>query len=148
MQELVGRFFSFEEHLGRGLVRLLFYVLVFLLIVTTAWELVVTLSHLTKMFWTNLWRLLVIVPFTFLVKLLMLRLGAEVILAVLSIDDSLRSGSSDGDVMSSGLSMGGDVPMPPPPPASPPRAPVADVVVSPHEEPEAESSGPETKPEE
>lgn len=149
MQELVGRFLSFEEHLGRGLVRLLFYGLLFLLVVTTAWELLVIFSNLSQKFWPNLWRLLITEPFTFLVKLLMLRLGAEVILAVLSIDDSLRSNGADGDgdVMSSGLSFGSDVPMPPPSPGKPDAAARPHEVEEPFGDGEQNVSGSETKSE-
>jgi len=139
MTELVGRFLSFEDHMGRGLVRLLYYVLLFLLVVTTAWELLVTFSNLSDKFWTNLWRLLVIEPFTFVVKVLFLRLAAELVMAILSIDDSLQTGAPSGDIMSSGLNVGG----------GPSPAPEPVVEVEPITEPsDTASSGTETKPEE
>ena len=105
MSELVGRFLSFEERLGRGLVRLSYYVLLFLLVMTSLWDITTSVGQFGDEFWHNLWRVLVTIPFTFFVKLLLLRLGAEVIMAVLSISESLQTAGPEGDVMSSGLNV-------------------------------------------
>jgi hypothetical protein len=111
MSELVGRFLSFEDHLGRGLVKFVYYVLLFLLVVTTLFELVTALiAMFSGAFWPSLWAFLVLVPLNFFVRLLLLRVGAELVIAILSIDDNLR-GESSPDTMSTGLN-----------PVTPPRA--------------------------
>jgi hypothetical protein len=129
MSELVGRFLSFEEHLGRGLVKFVYYVLLFLLVVSTVFGLVTAvIGMFSGPFWPNLWSFLVMVPLTFLVSLLLLRVGAELVLAILSIDDNLRLEGSDTDSMSTGLN-----------PVTPPRAaPTMTAPISPA--PMAESS--------
>lgn len=113
MSELVGRFLSFEEHLGRDLVKFVYYVLLFLLVVTTIYDLGVAVGQMFGgKFWPAAGRFLVRIPLEFFVSLLLLRVGAELVMAVLSIDDNLRSGMTEGDTMSSGLN----------PPAHPPAA--------------------------
>ena len=112
MSDLIGRFLNFEEHLGRGLVKFVYYVLLFLLVVTTLYDLAVALFGMfTVKFWPNLWQFLVFQPLKFFVALLLLRVGAELIIAVLSIDDSIRGEEASDDTMSSGLN-----------PVSPPKA--------------------------
>ncbi|MEE4208407.1 MAG: DUF4282 domain-containing protein [Parvularcula sp.] len=104
MSELVGRFLSFEEDLGRDLVKFVYYVLLFLLVVTTLYELVVALIDMfTVKFWPNFGRFLVAIPLRFFISLLLLRVGTELVIAILSIDDRLREREPRGDVMSSGL---------------------------------------------
>ncbi|GGY46572.1 DUF4282 domain-containing protein [Parvularcula lutaonensis] len=104
MSELIGRFLSFEEHLGRGLVKFVYYVLLFLLMMTTLYDLGVAVGQMFGgKFWLGLGKFVVRIPLEFIVSLLLLRVGAELIMAVLSIDDHLRSGIRDGDTMSSGL---------------------------------------------
>jgi hypothetical protein len=128
MSELVGRFLSFEDHLGRGLVKFVYYVLLFLLVVTTIFELVMAVvSMFSGEFWAGLWAFFVIVPLSFLVKLLLLRVGAELVIAILSIDDNLRLDGAN-DTISTGLN-----------PVTPPRAaPTMTAPVAPA--PAAESS--------
>lgn len=126
MSELVGRFLSFEDQMGRGLVRFVYYVLLFLLVVTTLWEIVTTAGKLGDDFWHNLWDILVIIPLSFLVKLLLLRVGAELVMAVLSIDDHLQGGMPEGDVMSSGLNVAARRGAPVPQPAQPDPQPATD----------------------
>ena len=112
MSDLIGRFLSFEENLGRGLVKFVYYVLLFLLVVTTLYGLTVALFGMfTVKFWPNLWQFLVFQPLKFFVMLLLLRVGAELIMAVLSIDDSIRSEVATDDTMSTGLN-----------PVAPPKA--------------------------
>ncbi|NNU15746.1 DUF4282 domain-containing protein [Parvularcula sp. ZS-1/3] len=112
MSELVGRFLSFEEHLGRGLVKFVYYVLLFLLVVTTLFGLGSAVYMMfAKAFWPNLWQFLVFIPLRFFVALLLLRVGAEVVIAVLSIDDNLRGESASPDSLSTGLN-----------PVAPPKA--------------------------
>jgi len=107
MSELVGRFLSFEEDLGDGLVKFVYYVLLFLLIVTSLYDWVMAFFHIfAGKPWSSLGLFLVGVPLRFMLGLLLLRVGAEVILAILSIDDSLKKSEPDGDTMSSGLNLG------------------------------------------
>lgn len=128
MSELVGRFLSFEEHMGRELVKFAYYVLLFLLVVTSLYEMVMALFGMfAHKFWPNLWQFLVVVPLTFVVSLLLLRVGAELVIAVLSIDDNLQAGDQTGDVMSTGLNV-----------ASPPAAPATVKRPAPEPEPEDE----------
>ncbi|MEM1379825.1 MAG: DUF4282 domain-containing protein [Pseudomonadota bacterium] len=135
MSDLVSRFLSFQEHMGRGLVRLVYYVLVFLLVVTTLYEMTTSFGAMTETFWSNMWRVLVIIPLMFFVKLLLLRLAAELVLAVQSINESLQSGTPQGDVMSSGLNLGGHSPAAPasehPADAQAETAPEADAAPAP-----------------
>ena len=104
MSELIGRFLSFEEHMGRGLVKFVYYVLLFLLVVTTLYDLAIALYGMFAVkFWPNLWQFLVFQPLKFFVMLLLLRVGAELIIAVLSIDDNIRGEEMSDDTMSTGL---------------------------------------------
>jgi hypothetical protein len=113
MSELVGRFLSFEEHMGRSLVKFVYYVLLFLLVVSTLFEMVAALiAMFDDRFWPNLGQFLVLIPLRFFVSLLLLRVGAELVIAVLSIDDNLQNGHNVGDTMSSGLN---PAPVPPAP---------------------------------
>lgn len=104
MSDLVGRFLSFEEHLGKGLVKFVYYVLLFLLVVATLFDLgEAVFRMITVKFWTNMWQFLVIIPLRSFVALLLLRVGAELAIAVLSIDDNLKGEGPGDDVMSTGL---------------------------------------------
>lgn len=145
MTELVGRLLSFEERNGRGLVRLVFYLLLFVLVVTSAWEMTKSFSDMSDAFWTNLWRILVTIPFKFLVLVLLLRLGAEVVIAIFSISESLQSGAPEGDVMSSGLNLGGLSPMDEGAPVRPIPRDNADT--EPTQKPSPDQSPGETTPE-
>ncbi|MEM6745820.1 MAG: DUF4282 domain-containing protein [Pseudomonadota bacterium] len=104
MTELVGRFLSFEETMGRGLVTFGYYLLLFLLVVTTLYDLVVAFAGFFGAgFLGNLGKFLVLIPVRFVVTLIGLRVATEFLLAVLSIDDGLRGETLDDDVLSSGL---------------------------------------------
>lgn len=104
MSELVGRFLSFEESLGKDLVKFVYYVLLFLLVVTTLYDLVTSfVAIFTVKILPNLGQVFVVIPLRFFVTLLLLRVASEVVIAVLSIDDNLRAAGPDGDTMSSGL---------------------------------------------
>jgi hypothetical protein len=96
VSDLIGRFLSFEEHLGRGLVKFAYYVALFYLVVVSLYELV---AHL---FDGEFGRFL-LVPFEFLLALLVLRVVAELVIAVLSIDDNLRGAAGTVDGMEAGL---------------------------------------------
>lgn len=136
MSELIGRFLSFEEHLGRGLVKFVYYVLLFLLVVTTLYELGSAVGGMFGgKFLPNLWQFLIVQPFRFFVMLLLLRVGAELFIAVLSIDDNLRGEATPEDTMSTGLN-----PVAPPNPAPTMKKAKAPVETS---EPEVQTSEPE-----
>lgn len=106
MTELVGRFLSFEEHFGRGLIRFVYYLLLFLLVATSLWEVIMELGKLGSQFWASLWHVLVSIPLFFIVKLLLLRLCTEVILSISAAAENLQGQVLDSDVMSSGLNVG------------------------------------------
>ncbi|MEO1659011.1 MAG: DUF4282 domain-containing protein [Pseudomonadota bacterium] len=104
MTELVGRFLSFEETMGRGLVTFGYYLLLFLLIVTTLYDLIVAFAGFFGAgFLGNMGKFFVLIPVQFIVMLIGLRVATEFVLAVLGINDSLKSEPIDGDVFSSGL---------------------------------------------
>ena len=90
MGDLVGRFFSFEEHLGRGLVRFTYFLALFYLVVLSIFAMVVALIKLN-------FGAFLLVPFRFILFVVLLRVGAELVLAILSIEERSRvPGGSDG----------------------------------------------------
>lgn len=104
MTELIGRFLGFEEKMGRGLVTFGYYLLLFLLVVTTLYDLLVAFAGFFGAgFFGNLGKFLVLIPVRFIVMLIGLRIGTEFVLAVLNIDDSLKNDPLDTDILSSGL---------------------------------------------
>lgn len=115
MSDLVSRFLSFEEVMGRSLVRFFYYVLLFILVVTTLYDMVVTLmGFFSPQVLKNLGRFFVLIPVMFGLKLLALRVGTELVLAILNIEASLQSDDLNADVMSSGLNPVADRPSQPP----------------------------------
>ena len=104
MTELIGRFLSFEEHMGRGLIMFGYYLLLFLLVVTTLYDLVVTFGgFFGPHFIGNLGKFLILIPVRFVVMLVGLRVATEFVLAVMGIDESLKREPLDYDVLSSGI---------------------------------------------
>lgn len=109
MSDLVGRFLGFEEPLGRALVKGGYYLGLLYLVISTLYAVV---RHI----WTGKWGNLLWEPLEFVVALIALRLGAELMLAVFSIEQHLRADRADNDGFEAGLT-----------PARPPRpAPAAD----------------------
>ena len=96
MSDLIGRFLSFDEHLGRGLVKFAYFVSLFYVVVIHLFMLV---AHLIDL---DFGRLL-LVPFKFLIWVLLIRVAAELVLAVLSIDDHLQDARAMGDGFEAGL---------------------------------------------
>lgn len=96
MSDLIGRFLSFEEHLGRGLVKFTYYLALFMLVVTFAW------LSLKALFGFQLGDLVVYL-FQFLFYLVGLRVVTELALAILSIDDSLQQSNGPASGFEAGL---------------------------------------------
>ncbi|ADM08944.1 heat shock protein HtpX [Parvularcula bermudensis HTCC2503] len=96
MSDLIGRFLSFEDHLGRGLVRVLYYVALFYVVVITLYE---TANHVFDLDIG----LLLLVPFKFILTVLVLRVASEVLIAILSIDDHLKGQAVTGGGFEAGL---------------------------------------------
>lgn len=96
MSDLIGRFLSFEEHLGRGLVKFAYYVALFYLVV-------VSLYGMIKYLFTMQFGEFLLVPFQFLLQLLLLRVGAELVMAILSIDDNLQGATTSTEGFEAGL---------------------------------------------
>ncbi|MEO1042700.1 MAG: DUF4282 domain-containing protein [Pseudomonadota bacterium] len=104
MTELIGRFLGFEEKMGRGLVTFGYYLLLFLLVVTTLYDLLVAFAGFFGAgFFGNLGKFLVLIPVRFVVMLIGLRVATEFVLAVLNVEDSLKADPLDADMLSSGL---------------------------------------------
>ncbi len=91
MTELIGRFLSFEEHLGRGLVKFAYYVALFYLVVLSLYDMVGFLFGGFRL------GQFLLVPFKFLISILVLRVVAELVMAILSIDDHLQQGARATD---------------------------------------------------
>lgn len=96
MSDVIGRFLSFDEQLGRGLVKFAYFLSLFYLVVIHVVELFRHLIHLEI-------GPFLLVPFKFLLFVLALRIAAEFLIAVLSINDRLQeeamvaeAGSSSG----------------------------------------------------
>ena len=128
MDNIVSRFLTFEETLGRGLVKFAYFVILIGLVVWAVVEVVGGIILLFDRPLAGLWEI-VHTPFEFALWAMLLRVATELILAVLSIDDNLaetaladrgRSGAGrDADVPRVAVS-----PTPTSPPA--PRAAKAD----------------------
>lgn len=110
MSDLIGRFLSFEEQLGRGLVKFAYYVALFYWTVISVFALI---GHLISL---DIGPFL-LVPFWFLAGVLVLRVIAEFLIAVLSIDDTLRGATQPAEGFEAGLTPRG--------PARPYRDPAA-----------------------
>lgn len=96
MSDLIGRFLSFEDHLGRGLVKFAYYLALFYLVVVSLYELI-------KYLFAGQFGDFLLVPFQFLLQLLLLRIGAEVVMAILSIDDHLQGVATSTEGFEAGL---------------------------------------------
>ena len=96
MSDLIGRFLSFDELLGRGLVKFAYFISLFYLVVIHLFHLGNELYHL------EIGNLL-LVPFQFLFWVLVVRLIAEMLLAILSIDDRLQGVTVSNDGFEAGL---------------------------------------------
>ncbi len=104
MTELVGRFLSFEDKMGRGLVTFGYYFLLFLLVVTTLYDMVLAFAgFFGSGFFRNLGKFFILIPVQFIVMLIGLRVATEFVLAVLGIEEGLKREPLDTDVLSSGL---------------------------------------------
>ncbi|MEM6649067.1 MAG: DUF4282 domain-containing protein [Pseudomonadota bacterium] len=144
MSDLIGRFLSFEEHLGRGLVKFAYYVALFYLIVISLFEMI------TFLFGGKFGEF-ILVPFGFLLQLLLLRVGAELIMAVLSIDDNLQGNGFSADGVEAGLTPAPTTPSSSPPPSdnvSAPETTVHTAPPAPSEETSSEDEATKVEPEE
>ena len=103
MSDLIGRFLSFEEHLGRGLVKFVYYLLIAVMVVMTISSMLEAFfglfSEAEGDFWSH-FGILFREPILLVIAIMLLRVVSEFILAVLSINDNLRqdalSGSANG----------------------------------------------------
>ncbi|WP_031550484.1 DUF4282 domain-containing protein [Parvularcula oceani] len=90
MSDAISRFLSFDRPLGQGLVKFAYFVLLAILTIATVIAMIAAFIGLfTGPFWANLFQFLILLPLQFLVGVLLLRVGTEVVLAILSIDDRL-----------------------------------------------------------
>jgi hypothetical protein len=92
MKDVIGRFLTFQETLGAGLVKFAYYVLLTLFVIAT---LVAMIGGIILMFddlGAGLWQL-VAAPFQLVIAAILLRIATELVLAVLSIDDQLTDGA-------------------------------------------------------
>ncbi|WP_370336229.1 DUF4282 domain-containing protein [Parvularcula marina] len=129
MSDLIGRFLSFDEHLGRGLVKFAYFVSLFYIVVIHLFHLVGHLIHL------DIGEFL-LVPFKFLLWVLVLRILAEFLMAVLSIDDHLQTAGGMQDGFEAGLT--------PEPGAQPDSPKSAAPIITPAPEAEASEDQPST----
>ncbi|MBB4658048.1 DUF4282 domain-containing protein [Parvularcula dongshanensis] len=121
MSDIIGRFLTFEETLGRGLVKFAYFVLLIVGAIGTIVTMIGGVVLMFEDFGAGFWQFIA-APFWFLIAVILLRIGAEVVNAVLSIDDNLTHGARiDGrmparlpGVSESGTRAG----VTPPPPAS------------------------------
>lgn len=132
MSDLVGRFLSFDEHLGRGLVKFAYFVGLFYIVVTHIY-----------LFFGHLFDLsigaLVLIPFKFLLWVLIIRIAAEFVIAVLSIDDHLQGVAASQEGFEAGLTPSkGNVEQPTPSPSSK-EEPIIDIPSSDGNDQDAES---------
>ncbi|MGV6819602.1 MAG: DUF4282 domain-containing protein [Parvularcula sp.] len=96
MSDLIGRFLSFEEHLGRGLVKFAYYLALFFSIVVNLWWL------MTAIFGLRLGDAVIILCQAIL-AIVVLRVVTELALAILSIDDHLQNGGVVNEGFEAGL---------------------------------------------
>lgn len=93
MKTLASRFLSFEETLGAGLVKFAYFVLLFVLVVLTVIAMIAGIvSMVDGSFGAGLAQFL-LAPLQLVLALILLRVGTEVVLAILSIDDHLTDGA-------------------------------------------------------
>lgn len=98
MGTIVSRFLTFQETLGKGLVKFAYFVLLALLAITTVIAMISGIVLMFDDFLAGLGRFL-FAPIQFVVAAILLRIGAEVVNAILSIDDQLTDGArADGKV--------------------------------------------------
>ena len=102
MDNVVSRFLTFEETLGRGLVKFAYFVLLIGLVV---WAVIEVIGGVVLLFdrpLAGLWEI-VHTPFEFLLWVILLRVATELVLAVLSIDDNLTENAIAGRDTRAGL---------------------------------------------
>ena len=89
VSDLIGRFLSFEERLGRGLVKFGYYLAIGFLVIWTVFALFKYLFS---------WQIgaFFLVPFQFIGLVIALRVTSETLLSILSIDENKPHGASDG----------------------------------------------------
>lgn len=139
MSDLIGRFLSFDERLGKGLVRFTYYVALFYAVVIHLYALAV-----------HGWRLdigmFLLVPFKFLIWVLILRVTAEVLIAILSIEENQQPPVTGSEGFEAGLTPSPVPPQDPSPSAAPaePEDPDADEDDGPEESLEDNPSATET----
>ena len=88
MDNVVSRFLSFEETLGKGLVKFAYFVI---LIGLAVWAVIEVIGGVILLFddvAAGLWEI-VHTPFELVLWVILLRVATEVVLAILSIDDNL-----------------------------------------------------------
>ena len=110
MNDLIGRFLTFEETLGRGLVKFAYFVVLALLFFVMVASVIGGIVQMFDDFGEGLWQV-VRAPFAFLLWVILLRVGTEVVLAILSIDDNLTEGARAQGQLPFG--MGSSSPLPP-----------------------------------
>jgi hypothetical protein len=89
MSNAIGRFLSFEETLGKGLVKFAYYVLLAALAVMTLGLMIGAIGTMIDGDVLEGLGLFILAPIRFAIAVIVLRVLAELVLAVLSIDDSL-----------------------------------------------------------
>lgn len=87
MSDLIGRLLSFEEHMGRGLVKFAYYCGLFFL---ACWILHNLWAYLVVKETRDL-GLFLIQPFLLVFFVVLLRVASELAMAILSIDDNLQA---------------------------------------------------------
>lgn len=100
MKTVIGRFLTFEETLGKGLVKFAYFVLLAFLVAATVVAMIGGVVLMFDDFLEGLWRF-VVAPFQLVIAVILLRIGAEVVNAILSIDDQLTDGARAGGRMPS-----------------------------------------------
>lgn len=123
MSDLIGRFLSFEDHLGRGLVKFAYYLALFFLVVST-------LYHMVRHLFDGDIGDFLLEPFQFVLWLVLFRVAAELALAILSIDDQLQGGIGSMEGFEAGLT---------PSPSAGPKTTVYDTPKSAPTEPQDET---------
>ena len=96
MSDLIGRFLGFEERLGRGLVKFAYYILLIFLCVAAINAFFLYIFRLEFVSW-------ILVPFQFIGLVIALRVVAEALLAILSIQDDSAHAEEMIDGFESGI---------------------------------------------
>ena len=95
MDNIVSRFLTFEETLGRGLVKFAYFVILIGLVVWAVVEIAGGVILLFDRPLAGLWEI-VHTPFEFALWAMLLRVATELVLAILSIDDNLAETALTG----------------------------------------------------